>query len=530
MLRHLLILSLLWPAVACFVQAEEFLLEIVDETGQPLPARVRVRDKSGADHLPSDALQVPLGLDQWFVTAGSSKLTVPSGPLEIRVEHGLEFLPHKSATLIKPNQKAKHRITLNRWVDMLEQGYKCGENHLHVPLPELAPQLVAEGLDFGTSLHWWNAKRFSTPLAGGYIRDLKFAGKLVPTSVFDYEIEHDWGAVYVVGQPTPLEDENDSSIPNLPILQRSHDTGALVCYQGGWSREVLLDALLGTVDVVNICNNNFLRHAYQPRSRYSNLLEVPGFPIYANNADDMLRMNTETYYRLLNCGLRLAAGAGSATGPKLSPVGYNRTYVRMEDKTSYEEFLERWRAGQNFVTNGPMLKLQADDRYHPGDTIDLENSSNTLLVNVTVHSPHPITSLEIILNGQVVHQATTAELDATELDEITIKVPIEIKAGAWLAARCTAKDQLLSDEELAAYEWGKPKMPRQPTRLKFAHTSPIYINVNGHGVRVEQSILEAKAMLKAFTKFSRQETSEATLDQLERALSKARKRLANGNF
>ena len=33
-----------------------------------------------------------------------------------------------------------------------------------------------------------------------------------------------------------------------------------------------------------------------------------------NTPEGMMRMNTDTYYRLLNCGLRLAAGAGSATG------------------------------------------------------------------------------------------------------------------------------------------------------------------------------------------------------------------------
>jgi hypothetical protein len=420
----------------------------------------------------------------------------------------------------KTNEGTWHRITLSRLIDMRGRGYLCGENHLHVPLPELGPQLVAEGLDFGTSLQWWNAKRYDTPIEGGHIRNLEFAGVVVPTTVFDYEIEHHWGAVYVVGQPTPLDADNDSATPNLPIIQRSHNSGALVCYQGGWSREVLLDALLGTVDVVNLCNNNFLRHAYQPRSRYSNLLGVSGFPTYANNATDMLRMNTDTYYRLLNCGLRLAAGAGSATGAKKTPVGYNRAYVRMDGEDSLQSFLQRWREGRNFVTNGPMLLLSVEDHYRPGDTLELGSSGGTLNVEVSVHSPQPTTNIEIIVNGQVAHQATAAELEKT-----TIRIPIRIEEGAWLAARCTTEDQLLSEAELSTYQWGKENMPRKPTRLRFAHTSPIYIRVDGRSVRVKESVQEAHAMLDALAKFSHEETTEATLGEIERSLNEARELL-----
>jgi hypothetical protein len=503
-----------------FCHAEQLTIEIVDEAGRPLPARVRIRDESGTNHFPADALKVPLGVDQWFITPGTSHLQVPSGSIEIRAEHGLEFRSHKETFVVKENEASVHRITLTQWIDMRELGFLCGENHLHVALPELAPQLVAEGLDFGTSLQWWNARRFDVPTGNGYIRDLKFAGVVVPTTVFDYEIEHHWGAVYVVGQPSPLLIDNHSKVPNLPTLQQSHAAGALVCYQGGWSREVLLDALLGTVDVVNLCNNNFLRHAYQPRSIYSNLLEVPGFPTYANNATDMLRMNTDTYYRLLNCGLRLAAGAGSATGPKRSPVGYNRTYVYMEGNRSHQEFLQRWREGKNFVTNGPMLLLTVDDRFHPGDTIELDSPDGKLNTKVSVFSSQPISSIEIIVNGQVVHQATKQEITNG-----TFQVSIEISQGAWLAARCTMKDKLLSDVELSAYQWGSERMPRKPTRLRFAHTSPIYINLDGQGVRIATSIREAEAILDALEKFSHAETSEEALSNIEQSLKRARKKL-----
>ncbi len=514
--------SMILVGIACLVSvahAEELLLEVVDQGGQPLPARVRVRDESGRDFFPTESLEVPLGKDHWFISPGVTKLEVPSGRIELRIERGPEYQPEKLTILCKAGQTTRHRVELLRWIDMRERGYLCGENHLHVPLEQLGPQLVAEGLDFGTSLQWWNARRFETSPTGGEVRLLQYAGTTVPTTPYDYEIEHEWGAVYVVGQPTPLAIEDDSDMPNLPTIRQSHAAGALVCYQGGWSREVLLDALLGYVDVVNVCNNNFFRHAYQPRSRYSNLLQVPNLPSYANDAQGMLRMNTDTYYRLLNCGLQLAAGAGSATGAKRSPVGYNRAYVRVGEEATLQQFLEAWRQGKNFVTNGPMLFLKAEHSFHPGDTIELGADGATLDIEVTAHFPQPM-NVEIVLNGRVVHRSNVLQSGST-----TFSVPIKIGTSAWLAARCTAEDPLLSDPELAAYAWGSKRMPRKPTRLRFAHTSPIYISLDGKKTRVEKSVQEAHQMLDALANYADEKTSGKVHHEIVGSLDEARKRL-----
>ncbi len=498
---------------------EKLHLEIVDELNRPLPARVLVRDQAGNDHAPSGSIPVPLGKDHWFVSSGTSELDVPSGELNLRVERGLEFHPEKQTIVCKAGRPNRQIVKLSRWIDMRQLGYACGENHLHVPIDKLGPQLVAEGLDFGTSLQWWNARKLDVSTSGGPFRLLEFAGKRVPTSVFDYEVEHDWGAVYVLGQPTPLAKENEPDSLNLPLISKSHQAGALVCYQGGWSREVLLDALLGHVDVVNVCNNNFLRNAYQPRSRYSNLLRVPGFPTYANTAQEMLRMNTETYYRLLNCGLQLSAGAGSATGAKRTPVGYNRAYVRLAGDAGLKDFLQQWREGNNFVTNGPMLFLNVNDHYRPGDTIELPTQGETLEIEVTAHFPDQISNLEIVLNGQVVHHVSQPK------SGVALRFPITVAKSSWLAARCTARDQLLTDAELADYSWGSPSMPRRPTRLRFAHTSPVYLSRNGGRVRIEKSIREADQMLDALGTFTQENSSLANRASILSLIEEARQSL-----
>lgn len=477
-----------------FAAAVPLRLDILDaDNGQPLPARVQLRDAQGRDCLPEGAQVVPLGpQDRWFVSDGQVRLDVPAGRLEVRIERGPEYVPIKQAIEIPAEGRHEEAVKLNRWINMRSRGYVCGENHLHQSIPELAPQLVAEGLDFGTSIQWWNGPKYEPPAGTGFVRDLEFAGRRVPTSVYDVELEYIWGAVYILGLPEPLKVEVNGQRPNLPVVRQAHEAGALVCYQGGWSREVIVDALVGLVDVVNVCNNNFHRYQFQPRSNYGNLLRVKDLAEFPDTPEGMMRMNTDTWYRLLNCGLRLAAGAGSATGAKQTPVGYNRAYVRAGENPSLPDFLKAWREGRNFVTNGPMIFLTVDGRHQPGDTLELGPHGAEVRIDVEAVSQQPLTAVEVLLNGEVVGRAPNASATTAKWS-----TTLRVSEGAWIAARCTEEDRFLDDDELARYSIAG-KLPRRPCRLRFAHTSPVYVTVDGRGARVAASIDEVKRMIDAF--------------------------------
>jgi hypothetical protein len=328
-------------------------------------------------------------------------------------------------------------------------------------------------------------------------------------------VEHSWGAVYLVGLSKSVDIPSNGRRSNLPFVKSAREQNGLVCYQAGWSREVLIDALLGYVDVVNVCNNNFHRYKYQPRKRYSNLLNVEGFPDYPNTPEGMIRMNFETYYRLLNCGLRLAAGAGSATGAKSTPVGYNRAYVRAGSNPTLPEFLEAWRKGRNFVTNGPMVFLRTEENQRPGDTINLPSGGGTVSLQITAHSEQPLRSLELVANGGVVGKANIGP----EQFEAKLNLSLPIREGSWIGARCIEEDGFLSNEQLSRYNKGG-SLPEKPCRLRFAHTSPIYVTVGGNGPSVTSSVQEARKMLKSFERFARRTAAGEYLDEILEALPK----------
>lgn len=340
----------------------------------------------------------------------------------------------------------------------------------------------------------------------------------VPAGTMEIRIEH--GLEYArfcekVTVPQKLNWPDDEGCPNLPYLQEARKAGALINYNGGWDRECLLDAVLGHVHTVGICNNQFHLNRFQPRAKYSNLLNVPGFPIYPETPEGMLQLNTDTYYRLLNCGLRLAAGAGTAIGVKQSPPGWNRAYVQCKSNASYKDFCSAWAAGRNFVTNGPVILLSTADGKTPGDTIALPPRGGVVKVRIKAEAEPTIriSRVEIMVNGEV---AATFHPDTK--NKVNGEANITVKKGSWIAARCIAHDSLLTDEELTAYA----DVNVSPSNLRFAHTSPIYVTVDGKGAAVEKSLKEALLEMDCFEDFARKTADSDRLEPLLSDISKAR--------
>ena len=497
-------------------------LKIIDETdGRPVPARVLLRAADGVCRVPEEAPLLEIGRDTWFMSPGSSSIEVPAGKTELRVERGKEYLRVKSSFEIEENQSLERIVRLKRWIDMRARGYMSAENHLHLSPKTVGAFCAAEDLNFGTVLQWWFRPQFGVPEGIGHIRNLSFGGVTVPTTVFDTELEYQWGALYFIGLPNPCPFPDEPGKPNLAGAFYARERGTLNCYQGGWSREVLIDALLGLVDVVNICNNNFHLHRFQPRNRYSNLLNVEGFPVYPDTPEGMLSMNLETYYRLLNCGLKLAAGAGSATGVKESPAGFNRAYVRCFAGDGVEEMLEHWRRGRNFVTNGPMLFLRGPNDLRPGDSLELAGPGTELELEIEAISDYPLRSVEVVVNGEVAASLSLAQ----EQTHLAQKVTVPITESAWICARATDLDYLLTDHELAFYDQPPEGLYALANRLRFAHTSPIYVKLAGQRVAVERSLKEGLAIIEAFERFAREKASETYRGNILKAANRARNEL-----
>ncbi len=506
------------PLLCC--QGGTLELRVVDEQGVQIPCRIAVRvlGAAGVPVVPPGAVELRIGPERWFVSDGASTVELDEGRVSLRVESGHEFVRFKQ-TLDIVGPRTARTIVLTRWIDMRSRGYLCGESHLHVKPAALPALLAAEGLDFGTLTTWWNGPDplVHVPPGTGRSRLMKFAGRTIPTSVHDAEVEHAWGALFLQNLPAPVPLETHPDRPNLDFARHAFESGGMVHYQGGWSREAGIDALLGYVHAVQLCGNNFQPHRFQPRSRNSNLLQVEGFPVYPDTDQGMLRQSLESYYRLLNWGLSLASSAGSSTDIKEVPAGYNRTYVRVPVDASLSEFYKEWSAGKNFVTNGPMLFLRTAEGQEPGDVISLPSSGGKMRVEVVALADQELTSVELVVNG-----AVAATFPTGGGRSVSGRAVVDVERGSWIAARCTARDELLSDDELVAYANGDKQ---QPSRLRFAHTSPIYVTVGGKRAAERESLDEGKRLLDRFEVFARQTAGPRHLPELQAAIVQARRAL-----
>src|SRR5262249_21180822 len=136
-------------------------------------------------------------------------------------------------------------------------------------------------------------------------------------------------------------------------------------------------------------------------------LEVMGF------SDHLV--TSEIWYRLLNCGFRIPAGAGTDAMMNYAslhgPLGLDRVYVRVGPRFDHASFLAGLKAGRTFVTHAPLLTFSVAG-HAPGDEIRLAPGGSELTAEVEVVSPVPLDHVEIVALGRV---AATIPLSADRM-------------------------------------------------------------------------------------------------------------------
>jgi len=162
----------------------------------------------------------------------------------------------------------------------------------------------------------------------------------------------------------------------------------------------------------------------------------------------------EIYYHVLNCGLRVAPSAGSASGVLPNPVGYNRVYVHLDGDLSYEKWFEGLRAGRSFVTNGPLLRVTANGKL-PGEVFVAEKPLSIELA-AKLDGRDPVEAFEIVRDGKV--ERTVPAKDALGR--------LEFASSGWFLVRSVAKNE---------------------KTFRFASTAPFYVEIGAEKRRVSRA-------------------------------------------
>jgi TolB protein len=491
-------------------------LSVVDAaTGRPVEARVSVTAGDGRGFAPDDAWR---HADEAFVrgerpyeyayfhTDGSDVVTVPAGKVTVEAWRGPEYAVAQFQGTAAPGAALPVRLVLRRLADLPARGYWGGDLHVHMNYgghyrntPEhLAFQGRAEGLHLIENLVVNKEQRVpdiaafrTTPDPVSGARFLLVHGQEFHTSF--------WGHTALLGLrehyllPDFAGYANTAAASLVPtngdVSDLAHRQGGLMGYVHPFdtrpdpdnSAEALsyalpVDAALGKVDY----------------------LEVMGY------SDHLI--TSEIWYRLLNCGLRIPAAAGTDAFPNFAalrgPAGLVRTYAAVGPRLTHEAFLAALKAGRTFVTNAPILQFSVEGR-EPGDELHL-SASRTLKARVAVRSAVPLDHVEVVGNGRVV---ATVELegDGTRA-EAMVDLPAE--RSGWYVLRAWADRPLL------------PVLDLYP----FASTSPIYVKVADHPLDSREDaayfvrwVDRVNAAAAAHTGWNTPAEQEAALAQLARA-------------
>jgi TolB protein len=175
--------------------------------------------------------------------------------------------------------------------------------------------------------------------------------------------------------------------------------------------------------------------------------------------------SAELWYRLLNCGLKLAAcvGTDALLDRSTDPLGGARVYVKTDGPFTMQSWLHGLKSGKSFVTNGPVLALEVNGKG-PGETCEL-SSAGKVRVEAMVESYVPIDKLEVIVNGKLAahDELVPGDPKRPRLSRFDTELPID--RSSWVALRVRGPDD--------------PTVFDGPA---WAHTSPVYVAVAGKRV------------------------------------------------
>jgi hypothetical protein len=435
-------------------------LEVRDETGALTPARVYLTGPDRRAYAPADTMHrivsgeagQPFAGEPYFHTGGRSNVEVACGDVVVEIVKGFEYRPVRTTVRVDERQPASVTIRLERVARLQAEGWYSGDVHVHANLfaqRRTTPRdalLVAQAED----LNVMNLLPCNDPRTATITDRQFFTGGPDPVSTpnhvlyFNEEMRNDiYGHVGFLNLKKFVEPAYfgwpHSPFPydvpgNYPQAAQAKAQGGVVTYvHPGLPSEFPVDIALGLADTIDVMSQN---------------------------AEDV---STAMWYRLLNCGFRCPISAGTDSFLNI-PVhlipGAGRLYVKVDGPFSYQRWIDGFRAGRSFASNGPLLRFTVDGQ-EAGSELAVAGPRE-VTVEGSASSIVPMEALELVVNGQTVRRLAVSD-DPLHL---RFSEKIRIDRSSWIALRIRGSAHRLAPND----------------REVYAHTSPVYVTVAGRKI------------------------------------------------
>ena len=442
-------------------------------------ARISVTDESGRFWAPRnswihaddgfDRRQAPYEAHYFYDTrephSEDSGIDVPPGKITVEVLKGFKYKPEQRTITLKAGESEEVKLELKplAWPSETWGRWVSGDLHVHMnyggtyvnDTSNLENQAEAEDLEIVNNLIVNKEQRFP---------DISYRGR---------QVDGDQNVLIVHGQEFHTSYWGHRGLLNLkdhlllPGYAGYPNTAAASLYPMNadvYDMAHAQGALVGAVHPFDTVPDPFA----DPPQRITDELpidvalgkldymEIVGFSDHRSTA--------AVWYKLLNLGFRIPAGAGTdATANYAAPirgqVGMDRIYAWVPQwPLNVELWFEALKKGRTFATNGPLLEFTLGGQ-RLGDELKFDGPQPAVPFTAKLRSIVPVDHLELVCNGRVVQSLL---LDGPK-DSADAKGAISIKESGWCVLRASSD---------------KAEYPVLDNYV-YATTSPVYVTVGG---------------------------------------------------
>lgn len=405
------------------------------DSGREVPVKLHIHGHHGEYLPPVDRHRIPN--PAWFedysvdfshqethfctYIPGRTRLNLPLGEVYLEVSKGFEIRPVRKVVRVEPDTK-EIVVEIEKVLPWREQGWVTADTHVHFLSPATA---LLEGAAEGVNVVNLLASQW---------------GELM-TNVGDFDGRTTWGSEEAGG--------DGEYLVRVGTENRQHVLGhiSLLGYQGDIIAPMTTggpeESAIG--DPVEILLTEWARqckrqggltvlpHFPNPRAEHAAILTGDVDGVEMTSWGDLYQgidpYSLSDWYRYLNCGYLVAAVGGTDKMRAETPVGAVRTYARLdlEERFSYQAWMEAVRRAQTFVTYGPLLEFEVDGRSM-GSRLELPPGGGSLDVtwraaSVTV----PMSRVELVVNGEI------RESVAVDAWQAGGSWPVKVERSSWLA-------------------------------------------------------------------------------------------------
>jgi hypothetical protein len=407
--------------------AEMLQINVSDSDGNPVACRVHLTNDNRE---PLGAAGQPFWHDH-FVCSGRVALELPPGSYAWQIERGPEWTRAHGGFSMKTGEPTTVDVTLTRIATLRSEGWYSGDMHVHRPVSDIESLMLAEDLDFAPVIGWWNTPaKNPTSVAE---TEFHFDGHRV-YSIMAGEDEREGGALLFYGLNRPLDlsvrSREFPSPMSFVLKARQLNEQVWIDIEKPFWWDVPTWLATGHMNSIGLANNHMCRSEMLANEAWGRPRDAKRLPAPRGNG----YWSQEIYYHVLNTGIRLPPSAGSASGVLPNPVGYNRVYAHLGDqKLTREAWFSALSEGRCFITNGPLLRVQANGRL-PGTVMTLTgHQPQTVDLSVQLTTNDPVSAMEVIYNGKIVRT-----IPCSDQTDQQLTATLEIDQPGWFLVRAIA--------------------------------------------------------------------------------------------